>query len=97
MQCVGAVKEAFKVIDEMLADKRRTQLKRDFELCAAIVSDDDAFAFVTNLADIFMAAVQYNGFGSSSVAKLCKAMLMPGTPYQKLVNIHRVCSIFFNP
>jgi len=88
-KCLAAVEKAFNTVDAMLTG-HRPQLKQDFNLCTAISTNLDVYTFVSGLADIFMSAVQYNSRTSPNVRQLCQSMLAPGTPYQNLVNIHKV-------
>ncbi|XP_074872458.1 thymus-specific serine protease [Carettochelys insculpta] len=89
-QCCQAVAEAFAAVDEHLAAGRLAELEKDFRSCRPLTEPSDHWEFASNLADIFMGAVQYNEeFLCGSVTKQCSVMTRDslGSPYQRLVVI----------
>ncbi|XP_068105558.1 thymus-specific serine protease-like [Hyperolius riggenbachi] len=88
-QCLDRVRESFRVVESLLQAGNATQLEKDFSSCNPLHAPDDYTEFVSNLADIFMGAVQYNNeIPSSDVRKICDTMVKASTPYQglKIVN-----------
>uniref|UniRef100_A0A8C8REL7 Serine protease 16 n=1 Tax=Pelusios castaneus TaxID=367368 RepID=A0A8C8REL7_9SAUR len=92
-KCHGAVVQAFSAVDERLDAGRLAELEKDFHSCGPLREPSDREQLASNLADIFMGAVQYNseGFQDGSVAKLCHIMLDEGlgSPYQRLMAVNK--------
>ncbi|XP_026514692.1 thymus-specific serine protease [Terrapene carolina triunguis] len=91
-QCREAVAQAFSALDQRLHAGRLAELGKDFRSCGPLTEPDDRGELASNLADIFMGAVQYNneGFQGGTVAKLCSIMTDTGlgSPYQKLIAVN---------
>ena len=85
------VKEAFKTVDLKLQQRDYAQVAKDFLSCKPIKDKYDVYQFVSNLADIFMAAVQYDGVGPEySVSNVCSVMTKSGDPYDNLKFLNQV-------
>ncbi len=53
-ECVAAIEEAFKTVDEKIANyKKLVDLQRDFKTCTDLSDVDDHFQFASSLADPF--------------------------------------------
>ncbi|XP_053329902.1 thymus-specific serine protease [Spea bombifrons] len=92
-KCLDAVTRAFRAVDALLQAGNGTQLEKDFSSCAALQGPDDYAQFVSNLADIFMGAVQYNReIQSNNVQQLCRIMSAEGTAsvYEALRKVNQV-------
>ncbi|KAH1180857.1 hypothetical protein KIL84_001791 [Mauremys mutica] len=91
-QCREAVAKAFSAVDQRLHAGRLAELQKDFRSCGPLTEPDDRGELASNLADIFMGAVQYNDEGSQggTVAKLCGIMNDTGlgSPYQRLIAVN---------
>nr|XP_032651508.1 thymus-specific serine protease [Chelonoidis abingdonii] len=91
-QCREAVAKAFSAVDQRLHAGRLAELEKDFRSCGPLTEPDDRGELASNLADIFMGAVQYNdeGFQGGTVAKLCSIMNDTGlgSPYQRLITVN---------
>nr|XP_056701727.1 thymus-specific serine protease [Euleptes europaea] len=92
-ECRDAVAEAFSIVDSLIHAGHLEKLAKDFHSCGALKGTSDLFEMVSNLADIFMGAVQYNDEGVQwgSVASLCRIMTnQTGSPYQRLMVTNKV-------
>ncbi|XP_048339123.1 thymus-specific serine protease-like, partial [Sphaerodactylus townsendi] len=90
-ECRDAVAEAFSTVDSLIHAKQLEKLAKDFRSCGALKGTSDLIEMVSNLADIFMGAVQYNDEGGqwAIVANLCRIMTnRTDSPYQRLTVIN---------
>ncbi|XP_067412775.1 thymus-specific serine protease [Emydura macquarii macquarii] len=91
-QCREAVAQAFSAVDQRLRAGQLAELEKDFHSCGNLTEPHDREQLTSNLADIFMGAVQYNneGFQGGSVASLCTIMINGdlGSPYQRLIAVN---------
>ncbi|XP_075043004.1 thymus-specific serine protease [Mixophyes fleayi] len=84
-KCLDRVRESFRVVDSVLQTGNVTQLEKDFFSCAPLHGPDDYTEFVSNLADIFMGAVQYNMESAGcDVRKICQSMISAKSAYEGL-------------
>jgi hypothetical protein len=91
LQCVLHIKEAFKTLDMKLQNLDYESVARDFKSCKPLANKLDVFQLVSNLADIFMSSVQYDGDGPSySIGNVCAMMTKAGDPYDNLINVNEV-------
>ena len=58
----------------MLAKNQNEQLAKDFDLCSLPVEEADVYNFVSDLADMFMGAAQYNSEIRPNISYICRAM-----------------------
>ena len=58
----------------MLSANKNVELAKDFELCAPAIAEEDVYNFVSNLADVFMGAAQYNSQIHPNISQLCSVM-----------------------
>uniref|UniRef100_A0A8D0BRG3 Thymus-specific serine protease n=1 Tax=Salvator merianae TaxID=96440 RepID=A0A8D0BRG3_SALMN len=88
-ECLAAVVKAFGAVDGLIRSRQLTKVARDFHSCGALEGDEDGFQALSNLADIFMGAVQYNDESVywGAVDGLCDIMTNHtlGTPYDRLI------------
>ncbi|XP_018411518.1 PREDICTED: thymus-specific serine protease-like [Nanorana parkeri] len=90
-KCLDKVKESFRVVESLLTEKSVTQLEKDFFSCAALHPPEDYMEFVSNLADIFMGAVQYNNESpGSDVRKICERMISASSAYEGLKAVNSI-------
>ncbi|XP_061454036.1 thymus-specific serine protease [Rhineura floridana] len=93
-ECLEAVAEAFAAVDNLVRAGNLTELAKDFHSCWDLEGVDDCAELVSNLADIFMAAVQYNNeyLKWSTVANFCDIMTnhRTGSAYQRLIVANNV-------
>lgn len=90
-KCLDKVKDSFRVVESLLKAGNITQLEKDFFSCASLHPPDDYTEFVSNLADIFMGAVQYNNeMPSSDVRKICQQMISAGSAYEGLISVNAI-------
>ncbi|KAM9326334.1 thymus-specific serine protease [Gastrophryne carolinensis] len=88
-KCIDRVRESFQAVENLLQSGNVTQLEKDFSSCAPLHGSDDYMEFVSNLADIFMGAVQYNNeTPGSDVGKICDHMLKGDSAYEGLKNVN---------
>ncbi|XP_043940170.1 thymus-specific serine protease-like [Protopterus annectens] len=86
-KCRRATAEAFHIVEQMVNDGKFAQLTEDYMACEQLTSEDCA-EFVSDLADIFMGAVQYNKEAPTyNIAKFCNIMSNKslGTTYSRLI------------
>ncbi|XP_070620828.1 thymus-specific serine protease isoform X2 [Erythrolamprus reginae] len=88
-ECLQRVREAFASMERKIRAGWLAKLSVDFHSCSPLRGERDCQVLATNLADIFMAAVQYNSAGMplSTVGSLCNIMTNSsiGSPYRRLV------------
>ncbi|XP_070806093.1 thymus-specific serine protease [Pituophis catenifer annectens] len=88
-ECLQRVREAFASVDRMMHAGWLAKLSIDFHSCSPLQGERDCQVLVTNLADIFMGAVQYNyeALEWGTVASVCSIMTNSsiGSPYRRLV------------
>ncbi|KAM4640595.1 thymus-specific serine protease [Discoglossus pictus] len=90
-KCRDSVIEAFGVVDSLLQAGNFSQLEKDFLSCEPLQGKDDYSTFVSNLADIFMGAVQYNGETPGiDVRKLCQVMMAARSSYNGLKSVNKM-------
>ncbi|XP_078236223.1 thymus-specific serine protease isoform X1 [Pogona vitticeps] len=94
-ECLEAVMEAFLSVQHLVRAGQLTTLAKDFRSCGALEGFNDCLEMLSNLADIFMGAVQYNNEGGAlwgNVASLCRIMINnnTGSPYQRLIEANNV-------
>ncbi|XP_063793920.1 thymus-specific serine protease [Pseudophryne corroboree] len=88
-KCLDKVRDAFRIVDRLLQTGNVTQLEKDFFSCAPLRAPDDYIEFVSNLADIFMGAVQYNKeTAGSDVQKVCGSMITADSAYEGLKSVN---------
>src|SRR6218665_2632876 len=92
LQCADMVRSAFRAIDDFLSQGNLTKLSRDFLSCQPIVTQEDIFQFVSNIADAFKMAVQYYSPLIRSIEHMCKPMTQGQDAYQNLVVLNKVIS-----
>ncbi|KAM4696385.1 thymus-specific serine protease [Rhinophrynus dorsalis] len=91
LKCLDAVREGFRAVDSLIQLKNFTQLEKDFSSCGSLHGPDDYREFVSNLADIFMGAVQYNGMSlGGSVMKICQLMTEGQSAYEGLKSVNQM-------
>ena len=73
-QCAARIKDAFSTVDAMLKSGKNAQLSTDFNLCSVPTEEADVYNFVSNLADVFMGAAQYNNQIHPNITELCNVM-----------------------
>ncbi|XP_053577611.1 thymus-specific serine protease [Bombina bombina] len=89
-KCRDAVRVGFQSVDSILQTGNTSQLEEDFSSCAPLHGPNDYTEFVSNLADIFMGAVQYNGEGQNiDVRRICQIMTSAKSGYDGLKSINR--------
>ncbi|KAM8952267.1 thymus-specific serine protease [Pelodytes ibericus] len=92
-KCLDLVRLGFRAVDGLLQSGNASQLEKDFASCGPLHPPEDDSQFVSNLADIFMGAVQYNGeIQGNNVKKLCEIMTTDGvtSPYEGLRKANQV-------
>ncbi|XP_039627224.1 thymus-specific serine protease [Polypterus senegalus] len=86
-ECLQAVRKAFQVVDKMLEAGNLSVLEKDFFSCGNLSLPEDQSQLVSNLADIFMGAVQYDQeITGSNIADVCNIMTS-GPSYIQLIRI----------
>ncbi|CAH2314237.1 thymus-specific serine protease [Pelobates cultripes] len=91
-KCLDLIRRGFQRVDSLLKLGNVTQLEKDFFSCEALRGPDDFSEFVSNLADIFMGAVQYNGeIKGNDVQGLCQIMTTEGmkSAYEGLKKVNK--------
>lgn len=84
-KCLDRVRESFKEVDSILHTGNVSKLEKDFSSCSPLHAPNDYGEFVTNLADIFMGAVQYNMESpGSDVRKICEQIVGAESAYEGL-------------
>ncbi|XP_032094626.1 thymus-specific serine protease [Thamnophis elegans] len=88
-ECLQSIREAFASVDSMIRAGWLAKLSIDFHSCSPLQGESDCQVLVTNLADMFMGAVQYN-YGAivwSNVESMCNIMTNSsiGSPYRRLM------------
>lgn len=68
------IKTAFSAVDSMLNAGKNVELAKDFNLCSPVTAEADVYNFVSNLADVFMGAAQYNNQIQPNISELCSVM-----------------------
>ena len=69
----------------MLQKQQNQQLSKDFNLCSTVQEEADIYNFVSDLADTFMGAAQYNSEISPNISDICSIMTNNSrTPYDSL-------------
>ncbi|KAG9470766.1 hypothetical protein GDO78_016801, partial [Eleutherodactylus coqui] len=92
-QCLDRVRKSFQEVDSILHAGNVSKLERDFSSCSPLQGPDDYTEFVSNLADIFMGAVQYNMESpGSDVRKICGHMVSAQSAYEGLRIVNSVSS-----
>ncbi|XP_044290683.1 thymus-specific serine protease-like [Varanus komodoensis] len=94
-ECLEAVAEAFFAVESLVHAGQLARLAKDFHSCQALQGMDDSVFLLSNLADYFMGAVQYDGEGASewgSVASVCAVMTNAsiGSAYQRLITVNSI-------
>src|SRR6218665_1274134 len=94
-QCADMVRSAFRAVDDLLSQGNLTKLSHDFLSCKPVVSQEDIFQFVSNVADAFMGTVQYNNKSplTMNIERVCQIMMQGQDAYQNLIILNKVCSI----
>lgn len=90
-KCLNGVKSAFKAVDKLIEDGQLGKLSLEFISCKPILTDAlDLYAFVSNLADVFMGTTQYNNQGTSNftIESVCSIMTSHPAPYDALVHLN---------
>ncbi|XP_029475256.1 thymus-specific serine protease-like isoform X2 [Rhinatrema bivittatum] len=91
-KCLDAVVDSFHTVDGMLQAGRTSQLEKDFCSCQALQGSEDYGEFASNLADIFMGTVQYNGeMPGRDIRAVCDIMTNAslGSSYSRLMAINQ--------
>nr|XP_033812628.1 thymus-specific serine protease isoform X2 [Geotrypetes seraphini] len=91
-KCLDAVTESFRTVDQMLKAGNTSQLEKDFCSCEGLQGSEDYTEFISNLADIFMGTVQYNGETSDrDIRRVCDTMTRTslGSSYRRLMAINQ--------
>lgn len=86
-KCRHATADAFYLVEQMLNDGKLSKLAEDYMACEQLTSEDH-IEFVSDLADIFMGAVQYNKETPMyNIAAFCNIMTNNslGTTYNRLI------------
>ncbi|XP_073405233.1 thymus-specific serine protease [Dendrobates tinctorius] len=84
-KCLDKVRESFQAVDSILHSGKVSQLEIDFYSCLPLQAPKDYAEFVSNLADIFMGAVQYNmETPGSDVRKICDRIIGAESAYEGL-------------
>ncbi|XP_063168657.1 thymus-specific serine protease [Candoia aspera] len=93
-ECLQMVREAFSAVESLLGARQLGKLATDFHSCRALRGERDCQMLVSNLADFFMGAVQYNNIYLTwgSVASVCGIMTNSsiGSPYQRLLLVNKI-------
>lgn len=68
----------------------RAQAQSLFNLCTPIVTNNDVYTFISNIADPFMETVQYNAEirGQPTISDVCQYMINASDPLTGLVNVN---------
>ncbi|XP_066598757.1 putative serine protease K12H4.7 isoform X2 [Prorops nasuta] len=96
-QCAADVKSAFMEVERLISKRDGPdQLKTYFNMCSILETNNPSSVsyFMSNLADKFADAVQYDAVdqsGKTKIEKLCKSMMDSslGTPLQRLANLFK--------
>ncbi|XP_077141822.1 thymus-specific serine protease [Ranitomeya variabilis] len=84
-KCLDKVRESFQAVDSILHSGNVSKLEKDFYSCLPLRAPEDYREFVSNLADIFMGAVQYNmETPGSDVRKICDRIVSAESAYEGL-------------
>ncbi|XP_034976666.2 thymus-specific serine protease [Zootoca vivipara] len=93
-ECLEAVADGFSAVDTLVHDGALAKLAKDFRSCQELEGSGDCVQLVSNLADIFMLAVQYNNeyMPWSTIANFCRVMTnnKTGSAYQRLMAANNV-------
>uniref|UniRef100_H3BFZ0 Serine protease 16 n=1 Tax=Latimeria chalumnae TaxID=7897 RepID=H3BFZ0_LATCH len=91
-KCRDAVTEAFHAVDKAIHAGNISQLEKDFQACSKLNGSLDETELVSDLADIFMGAVQYNlELPGYNIAVLCDIMTNAtlGSAYARLIQANQ--------
>ncbi|KAM3910559.1 thymus-specific serine protease [Leptodactylus fuscus] len=90
-KCLDRVRESFQEVNSMLHPGNTSKLEKDFSSCSPLHAPEDYAEFVSNLADIFMGAVQYNMESpGSDVRKICENMVAAESAYEGLRTVNKM-------
>ena len=75
-----------------MSTKSRETLRKDFNTCTEIGTDNDMKTFISNLAGVFQGTAQYNRIteGVNEIGVICKNMTKTSDSYQNLVDLYKV-------
>lgn len=82
---------AFNMVDSLIQKRNLSKLESDFVSCLPLGTDLDVLQMVSNLADLFMSVVQYNGPVAPNIKSVCEIMTKHSPiAYQNLVALNKV-------
>lgn len=82
---------AFNMVDSLIQKRNLSELESDFVSCLPLGTDLDVLQMVSNLADLFMSVVQYNGPVAPNIKSVCEIMTKHSPiAYQNLVALNKV-------
>eukprot|EP00698_Gefionella_okellyi_P018744 TRINITY_DN5658_c0_g1_i5.p1 TRINITY_DN5658_c0_g1~~TRINITY_DN5658_c0_g1_i5.p1 ORF type:complete len:479 (+),score=112.51 TRINITY_DN5658_c0_g1_i5:4030-5466(+) len=92
-QCVANVAAGMTALQNMmLTSDGRQQAQALFKACGAIVTQNDVYTFISDVAGNFMQVVQYDAeiAGQPLISDLCAIMTAASDPLSGLVNVNNV-------